>query len=323
MRRMRSFWGRLFLFSLIAMGGQILVGAAAHDSDFPGRAALAESLRGPVEILHFGDSVLGSTARGDGDRRGITPMLRDRLPSRSIGEISNQAFDLEVYEAFLARLYREPRRPAVVLIPINLRTFSPAWEMAPPYQFRSMKFRLHHGDFAADTLLGPLSALKLYPLNPVSERQYRSTPVLRGDRKSGTVGDFMIPADRGDPERRIADLFALNYLPPIHEGHRKLKSIRAIAAGCRAAGMKPIFYLTPLDVETGTRRIGAEFRETVSRHRSILQENLQAQGLPLLDLAADLEASHFDWSDADSPNEHLKETGRRFVAERLAQVLSR
>jgi len=320
---MRSFWGRLALFALIAMGGQVVIGVAVSDRDFPGRAALEENLRGPVEILHFGDSVLGSTARGDRDRRGITPMLRELLPARSIGEVSNQAFDLEVYEAFLARLSREPRRPAIVLVPINLRTFSPAWEMAPPYQFRSMKFRLHHGDFAADTFLGPLSALKLYSLNPVSERQYRAAPVLRGDRKSGTVGDFMIPADRGDPERRIVGLFALNYLHPIRDDHRKLKSIGATAAGCRAAGMRPIFYVTPLDVESGTLRIGAEFRETVTRHLSILRETLNALGLPLLDLASDLDASHFDWADGASPNEHLKEAGRRHVAERLAQILSR
>ncbi len=320
---MRSFWGRLALLALIALGGQVLVGIADFDRDFPGRTALEETLSGPVEILHFGDSVLGSTARGDRDLRGITPMLRERLPSRSIGEIANQAFDLEVFEAFLARLSREPRRPAVVLIPINLRTFSPVWEMAPPYQFRSMKFRLHHGDFAADTLLGPLSALKLYSLNPVSERQYRSTPVLRGERKTGTVGDFMIPDGRGDPERRTADLFALNYLHPIRDDHRKLKSIRAIVAHCRAAGMRPIFYVTPLDVETGTRRIGTEFGETVIRHRSILRESLEALGLPLLDLAADLDASQFDWSESASPNEHLKEAGRKYVAERLAQVLTR
>jgi hypothetical protein len=77
-----------------------------------------------------------------------------------------------------------------------------------------------------------------------------------------------------------------------------------------------------VDVESGTRSVGPEFREAMAAHTGLIRDLLAERKVPLLDLSASLDASLFDWRDRLYPNEHLKEKGRRYVADQVARRLS-
>jgi hypothetical protein len=91
---------------------------------------------------------------------------------------------------------------------------------------------------------------------------------------------------------------------------------------CRGAGIEPLFYIYPVDVESGERLLGASFREQVGRNVSTIRGRMEASRTKLLDLSRELGSSGFDY-DPGFPNEHLTESGRQRVAEALTEFLRR
>src|SRR5439155_15030985 len=131
--------------------------------------------------------------------------------------------------------------------------------------------------------------------------------------------EFLPKKRAGELERGWADSFVINYLQDLPRDHRKIRSMISIVRRCRSAGIRPFFYVTPVDVETGSGLLGAGFRETVARHVSILRDALAGEGAPLLDLSAELGSSAFSWRSEEAPNEHLVDSGRTYVADRVAR----
>lgn len=280
-----------------------------------------DARRSPPDIVYFGDSVLESVAPGDADRRDLMVLLRDLLPDRSVGTIQGAAYGPELFEAFARYVARQPARPSRLLISINLRSFSPEWDPRPEYQFQAEKFRLHHGDLAAAAFLRPLNAFKAYSLTPISPAEYRIRPVTREGRPVGLVRDFL-PLLVPPPGMSLEEgQFVFRYMNTVTPDSRGILALRRIAELCRKTGMEPRFYVTPVDVETGTRAVGPGFRQQVAANVAVLRESLAAENVRLLDLSALLDANAFDWRRNLVPNEHLTERGRAALARELAALL--
>jgi len=306
-------------FALLVIALQVPVELLRGVPSIQSRDAL-DARRDPPDILYFGDSVLDSLAPGDADRRDLVGLVRDLLPERSIGTVQGAAYGPELFEAFVRYVARRPARPPRLLISINLRSFSPEWEPRPEYQFEAEKFRLRHGDLAA-AYLRPLNAIKAYSLTPISPGEYRARPVFREGRPVGRVRDFLPllvpPPGMGLEESQ----FVFRYMNSVTPDSRGVRALRRIAGICREAGMEPRFYVSPVDVDSGSRAAGPGFRRQVAANVAVLREALAAERLPLLDLSALLDRDAFDWRRNLVPNEHLTERGRAALARELAALL--
>ena len=85
-------------------------------------------------VLYLGDSTIERIAHQDDDRRAITEMLDAHLGGGVLG-VSHSAYHPTMYK-WLSRLFEVlPGKPRLVIIPVNLRSFSPVWEYHPEYQF--------------------------------------------------------------------------------------------------------------------------------------------------------------------------------------------
>ncbi|MFA5261688.1 MAG: hypothetical protein WC450_10710, partial [Candidatus Omnitrophota bacterium] len=90
-------------------------------------------------------------------------------------------------------------------------------------------------------------------------------------------------------------------------------------------GIEPVFYITPVDYQTGVRYVGPGFTDQVEKNVAFIQRALSAEGVQALDLSRSLGTKDFSWPDDEPPviypNEHLKLRGRIFIAENLYKFM--
>ena len=111
-----------------------------------------------VDIVYLGDSTLsfplGEVTTGE--------ILQEMLPAHDIGEISHPAYNLDVYLHYIRHIIRSSHRPHVVILPINMRSFSPEWDMRPGYQFEQVKKTLILGPVFSHMLSRPLKTFGFF-----------------------------------------------------------------------------------------------------------------------------------------------------------------
>jgi len=283
-----------------------------------------------VDVLYLGDSTLllplGEVTTGE--------ILQELLPERDVGQVAHPAYGLEVFHAYAAHMDRHGVSPQTLVLPINLRSFSPAWDRRPAYQFTKERRILALGHPWARLLLRPLEAFGFFQ-PPISQRDFLDTPVYDGDERVGQVRDFETLAAgevlQEEPENAYREValedeetakavLTYHYMLSLEPDHRKLDAMVEIAELGARRGFNVIFYISPVNVEQGERFLESTFTERLSENIQVVASRLDAaalDGVTLLNMAFDLPA--YDFTDL----EHLTETGKEYVAEQIASAVQR
>ena len=87
----------------------------------------------------------------------------------------------------------------------------------------------------------------------------------------------------------------------------------------KGTGIEPIFYITPVDVQTGTHLLGDDFIKTLRNNAHVIDSLLTQRSINILDFSSSLPSTCFMWREEGYPNEHLNLLGRYFLATSLAQ----
>lgn len=319
---------RRFLVKFLALLFLLVVGQWVVGYFYP--AALPEPvlrfqalLDQRSDIIYLGDSTLWHP---EGSQT-TAAMLQERLPAQTVGELSHAAYGMEVYRSYLNFMLRQGYRPALVIIPINMRSFSPEWDQRPGYQFTREKRVLALGLPLARTFGRPLQLFGGYTPAITADEFFRS-PVYAGATKIGKVQDFegdvggsALAASDGEqfvyyqevtPDADYQRLLTYYYMAELNPRHRKVQAMVDIAQRLQRAGTPVLFYVTPVNAELGDLYMGEAFRRQFSANVQVVKEELAAQGVDLLDLSFDLAAYFF------TDTEHLRQPGKQYVAEQLA-----
>ena len=97
---------------------------------------LYDSAREPSEVLCVGDSVLERVSRYDNDKRNLGQMLKEQLGDRfRCDVISQTAYSIKTFYPLLSALQKMRSSPRVIIIPVNIRSFSPQWFNNPVWQY--------------------------------------------------------------------------------------------------------------------------------------------------------------------------------------------
>ena len=288
----------------------------------PELAELDATIASRPEVLLLGDSVTRYVAKGDADRRPLWRMLADALPEQRVTKLYHLAYEAGVFEAFFRYLDERAPEAMVTIVPINMRSFSPIWDYRPQYQFEREKLLLWTARPPLPLLRRPLLVFKAVDLVPIDKQQFLAQPVFEGTRRVGTVRDFYNPSFRPPvTDDKVRKKLILSYLQPLGLRHRKLRSLVSIARMAKGSGRKVVFYVTPVDVDTGTAFLGDEFRNIVAGNVDLAVATLRGEGATVVDLAFTLPAGDFDWKGETYPNEHLAASGRRKLAAALADAV--
>ena len=121
-----------------------------------------------------------------------------------------------------------------VILPVNLRSFSPEWSGRPQYQFRSLLNEidaLHRPWYTAWKM--PLSISGVASDSAADQRSFEELPVFRGRNQVGIVRDFCGPQFRQPNVDKTRAKFILHYMQLIDDRHPRLTALMEVAETCQ------------------------------------------------------------------------------------------
>ena len=277
---------------------------------FPEFQLLKEALENEKSIILFGSSVNEHYAIDDKDKRSISELLDAFLPGHNVVGISHGAYQSDIYLEFVKYIARSGKKP-IIIVPINLRYFSPEWDLRPEYQFNKEKNLLNGYPFIVN--------LKSREIN---ESEFNNSPIYNGNEYVGKVLDFRyIPNKAKDRISEMSKGFVFHYMQPLKANHQKLKSLFKICEIGNENDLKIIMYITPIDY-TYAEKLGIKkFRQQQHDNIYIIKSTLTSCETVLIDLSMTLNSSYFD--HGNRPGEHLNIRGRLRVARALKTAINK
>lgn len=310
---MKKLFYQFIIFITIIVLGQVIV-ARYMTAQIPEIALLDKYLRDETQIIYFGSSDIKHAPLKDTDRSSIVEMLSKINPAYTIGDISQNAYYLGIFEALFKHISKSPIKPKAVVIPISLMSFSPGWDKFPGLQFEREQFYFTKPPLIA-YFFRPLTIMRAINTNEVIFSEYQQLPVYYGKEKIGIVSDFDNPKYRTTTTENISNKFIFLYMGSLDKNHRKLKSLDNIIDLADKAGIKLYVYINPIDFKNGERYVGPDFVKQTTANTETICSILKEKNLPCLNLAFSLDSSYFDYSIY--PGEHFNEKGRKFIAEQV------
>lgn len=293
---------------------------------------LAQRLAGdPPAVLMFGDSALRQHGVCDRERLGTDEYLA-RAAQLAVYPVEHGAYSALMYREYARSIARAAVPPRLVLIPVNLRAWSPEWGDRPLYRFplRTAYIRLRDGvGFAPLPVIAQLASDR----DRAETRRWQDAEVasFAGERlgRNGELAREQLAADLdcGAPPASGAAAAVLRRKFLWHYGStaRAAEAMSAALAETvgvlRAAGIDVLVYVTPVNVEEAAAYAGAALAAAIGERATAIGARVLAAGGRFVDLHDLLPAGRF--IDKHLACEHLDETGRRRLAERLAAELRR
>ena len=274
-----------------------------------------------ADILYFGDSITFFSAPGDKIPNSMQGIL-GRLLHTKIFAIANAAFDMVVYYDICKHLFNEGYRPKIVIVPINIRSFGLEWDKNPSWQFMRKRKIWMLQDSLILHFFKPLSVFK-YDQPPLTKMAYENLGVFDGDRLVGRVRDFEVFSTTSINDEMRKKLIIFRYFYPLSSDHPKIKVLQELADLLKSQGIKGIFYITPVDYQTGEYYMGNKFSEQIKEKVQIIKEALAKRDTEVLDFSFFLSAKFFNSSPSTDSfmTEHLKFEGRASVVAYLLRAM--
>ncbi len=301
-------------FLIIILISQILISRFII-GPVPEVALLDRFLREHQRVIYFGDSVPKTVQTHEADKSTVAEKIAKIDPAYSIADFSRGSDNTDMYAIYLHYISREAVRPQAVIIPINLRSFSPSWDLKPEYQAEKLKFFFSARPKIVTDFYRPLAILGALNLNEVPEEKFLQTPVYYGTTTVGLVRDFENKLKSATTTENIRDVYIYDYMYDLGEDHRKLRSLEDAIETAQAAGIAVYSYLTPIDYQNGERYVGKDFLPQTRKNAETVCHVLSEKGVTCFNWAFDLDSSNF--IHGPFPDEHLNAQGRQFLAEHL------
>lgn len=306
---MQRFLTRLALLSVLVGAFQVTVIPKLRQSDEA--ADVLDRLSRDPDVIYFCDSTNRWVDDADQDKRSICQMAQESFPDLTFAAVDKNAFHAGVYESVCELLADRKQRPKVLVVPINLRSFSPAWDRRPSYEFNELQNHIRYAE--TQWRLGLLAVRGMFPTpeNSLSDAEYFNLPVYCGGQQVGQVRDFDNPSYLEADPQKTKDKFIFHYMYSLTPRHRKLQSFANLARTATQSGSRVVFYITPLDIDSGSSHLGRAMQQQVAENVRVVRDQLDPLA-EVIDLSFELPSDAFTWHQY--PNEHLNQHGRQYVA---------
>jgi hypothetical protein len=247
----------------------------------------------------------------DVDLRSIFQCLSDTLRDFRVAGVSGFAFQMDLYKAYCSYVFNHSiTPPKFIVVELNLRSFSPEWDLRPEYQFEYEKIILENTFLAQ--FYHPLSVFKYFQRD-ISQESFVNSYVNIDGKTVGKVNDFL--KSETINEEYLKNQFLFHYLYKLDKNHRKVRAMIEIIEMASNHGSKVLFYVTPIDYNKGEHFFPKEFDKILTSHISFFHNLLTEHGAYFLDLSNSIPENYFSYGQTP---EHLKQQGRQFVASKIA-----
>jgi hypothetical protein len=264
------------------------------------------------DVLYLGDSSATFTSDADTDKRTLEQMLAHQLPGYTLGSVSHAAYGADMFLA-LDRYNRAlGHHPKLVIAPINMRAFSDSWTKRPGWSWWKEELYLARPGAGQRDLLGFLLSLHVLSPPSLNEEQFLSLPVFDGLTPAGKIRDYdLVEQQAGSDDDSLRKMLIYFYMYELDPASPQLADLSTMQREECAAGTPVLYYVTPIDYETGDRLLGSAFSNLLARNVRVARDRL-ALGPNLIDLSTAAPTADFGY--VAYANEHLNQSGRTTVA---------
>lgn len=279
------------------------------------------------DVLLFGDSVALRVSRDDINTDTLDQMLAKKLRGKaSLLCIAHTAYHTEVFGSLLKVLTVTRTNPKLVVLPVNLRSFSPQWDLYPAWQFND-EIRAAESYLANPSL--DITSVTEVVVTPDLLERFDAIPVKYALTDKSRIGQFRTaitskPTSEQQRRSRLRDIFIYHYTYPLTSDHRKLVALGDCVRTLAGLNIPLMVYCTPINWQAGVRYVGKDFVTAVRENRDTIASGLSGYARDTRTRFADfsmLLGSDCFFSDHD-PTEHLNERGRWRLTDELANACS-
>lgn len=275
------------------------------------------------QILYLGDSVVERISWNDKDKRTLDRMIAAYLNGRRrFLCISHSAYHLQVYYHLLQVLKCTRQKPKIVILPINMRSFSPQWDWHPAWQFAEeidvLKKYVMTDERKIPNLKNNTDSFAVFEMETRMEVNYPGTRLNR-------IGQFQDviksnPLTEAEKQYRKEQIYIFHYLHPLNPSHPKVSFLGRILELLHELNIGALVYITPINSQGGERFVGAGFLDLVRANAAVIRSAvtpfLEDDRVRFLDLGEALSSDYF--FHVDEATEHLNQYGR----DQLAKVIA-
>lgn len=263
----------------------------------------------------MGDSVAERISNADQDKRTLSEMIENNSPpGERILCISHSAYNMRMYEYFVRCFSILKNVPKAIIIPINIRSFSPQWYLQPEWQFEE-EIRIIE-DFLGEGNL---------KLNFKNKIDLINTPIYYPLTSLNSVEQFQQIINTKSTEKKVVlnrkrVIFTYHYTYKLDPNHELLKRMTNIVNLVRGHDIKLFFYVTPINYQTGSNLIGEQFTQINYSNLLLIKETLQNEdykGIHFENYLELLSKEHF--FNVDTATEHLNQMGRKQLASTISK----
>lgn len=321
---------RRFFIVLLVVGAVSLPTVVAIDFFWKQTDKYAESILDTyntrqTDVLYFGDSSVRFTGKKDKNTAGIDQLFQIKT-GLSICTIANPGFSPVIYSKYIHLLEKTRYKPRLVVIPLNLRSFTGPAARRPAFDF---PLRQLYIEYRQTGTLDVSNYLK-YRFLGLEERlteSWKDQQVLYNGQNLGThssIQEYSCITEDLDtaPERehlyaqQLGIKFRYHYMAPLDSGDTMFGFLDETIRYCKGHNIPVLFYLTPINFSDGKKYAGEDFADRVVQNIATIEKFLKGHDTELLNLAASLDESGF--VDKRDVFEHYNFMGRDFIAKSVA-----
>ena len=309
---------KIVALCLLAIASQYVISNYVYVQPPIGIAKINNKLKSKIDVYYFGDSTLATTGHNDKDNRAI-PEILSAILSTDIAMINGGGYHTGLYLGYVNYLISHRVQPKLLVLPINMRSFSQQWDTNPVYTFKEDHFFINNY-IVATMLSKPISIYfpSLLDVNNTDDLdKWLTLPVMDYDTKAGIVRDFQGTEYEKVSHDNMVKKIIFHYRYKLDVNHPKIKELNMLIQACNANNIKLILYITPVDVDF-CNYVYPGTKDIIKHNVDLVVMAINNNGATVIDLSRKLTTEYFSWRDNLYPNEHLNEFGRMYVAKSLA-----
>ena len=276
------------------------------------------------DVQIFGDSVYHATSETDKEKRTLAQMIDDNTgSSSSVGFCRGSSFHTGIFYLLTKIMELFDKFPRIAVIPINLRVFSPQWDLTAEYKHLDFVNLLNQYITKNDEKLELLGID-----NASSDDDFMNTPVQYYLGKYRKIKDFSMIHNKltdhnmtqDDLIQRKKELFIYYYGYILKPQNRKLRLLLNTIKLLKQHGVRVLTYITPINVQAAKSFAGTQFTDNLERNLTMISDMLEYEGLfpavQYYDFSCLFNEQYF--AKLNETTEHLGELGR----ESLGNIVS-
>lgn len=323
---------RRFFLVLLVVGAVTLPVVTVIDFFWKQKDPFTESLlrtfnSRPVDVLYFGDSSVLLHGSRDTNTAGIDLLFQAKTGYR-VCSIASPGYSAVLYSEYLHLLDKTRYQPRLVIIPVNLRSFTGSSVRRPALNFPLRQIYIRYRSTGKLELLSYLE-YRFLGLEERLTENWKAMPVLYDGQNLGThrsiqeesrIPELLDYSPEREPlyARQLGLKFRYHYMAPLDADDAMFSYLDETIRYLKGRGIPVLFYLTPINAQDGRKYVGESFTRRIEKNMAAISQFMNARGVGFLNLATSLDASYF--VDKRDVYEHLNFKGRDFVADSVAKT---